>query len=68
MKNVTSLRLSPDPEAGLKSVDKIIANIKTIVSLHVDLRTFSLPRDKDASLVPRKLFSTAMIAVMKLTP
>lgn len=68
MKNVTSLRLSPDSEAGLKSVDKIIANVKTIVSLHVDLRTFSLPRDKDASLVPRKLFSVAMTTAMKLNP
>ncbi|TID18094.1 hypothetical protein E2P81_ATG11061 [Venturia nashicola] len=68
MKNVVSLRLSPDSEAGLKSVDKILRNIKTIVSLHVDFRTFSLPRNKDASLVPQKLFSSAMTAALKLNP
>lgn len=66
MTNITSLRTSPESAAGLKSVDKIIANIRTIVSFHLDLRTFCLPSSKDAYPVPNKLFSTAISASMKL--
>lgn len=66
MKKVTSLRVSADSEVGLKTVDKIISNIKTIVSLHLDLRTFHLDPKKDSSVVPQKLFSTAMSAAMRV--
>jgi hypothetical protein len=66
MKNVVSLRISPDSEAGLKNVDKILSNIKTIVYLHVDLRTFCPPPNKDTSLIPQKLFSTAISTSLKI--
>jgi hypothetical protein len=67
-RNVISLRICPDSEVGLKNVNKILKNINAIVSLHVDLRTFRLPPQKDDNLVPTKLFQHAISASSKLNP
>jgi hypothetical protein len=45
MKATTSLRLSPDTTSAFRHVGMIVRNIRTITSLHLDLRSFRFPTE-----------------------